>query len=113
MSARSWRSAVTLLSFCTTMNKNNVTRDGMLRELRILGMRRKAKVTPSQVCAAREFSGLTQRECALLMATSTRSWQQWESGARSMKGRDFEFFCLLTHSHQTRVALQKLKVKRV
>lgn len=95
------------------VHKNTKNHKNPLPELRALCSRSKANATPKDVTAVRKSVGLTQRECALLMTTSLRSWQQWESGARSMKGRDYEFFCLLTHSHQSRVALLKLKLKRL
>jgi putative transcriptional regulator len=91
------------------MQKNN---DATLKELRLLCTRHKAQASPAAVSAARRLSGLTQRECALLMTTSIRSWQQWEAGERVMKGRDFELFCLLIHSHPARKALLRLKIRR-
>jgi putative transcriptional regulator len=95
------------------MNKNTGNHKDPLLELRALCARGKATPAPADVTEARKRAGLMQRECAELMTTSIRSWQQWESGDRVMKGRDFEFFCLLTHSHHARVALLKLKVKRM
>ena len=37
--------------------------------------------TPEQVREAREAAGLTQASAAVLVHTSTRSWQQWEAPA--------------------------------
>jgi DNA-binding transcriptional regulator YiaG len=93
-------------------SKNGLKDSRVLVELRALCVRRKAKTEPAYIREARIRCQLTQKESALLMATSTRSWQQWESGSRVMKGRDWELFCLLTQSHEARAALLTLKIRR-
>lgn len=61
-------------------------------------MTRQASPSPSDVLSMRERLqehkgiGITQaqRECAVLLHTSLRSWQQWERGERKMHPAFFE-----------------------
>lgn len=81
-------------------------------ELRAIGSRRKYIPKRVDIIAARQTLGLSQPECAKIIHTSTRSWQQWEWGEREMKPRDWELFCLLTQSAEARAALLRLKLRR-
>jgi hypothetical protein len=47
--------------------------------------------TPDEIAAGRAAVGLTQREAgAVLDCPSYRTWQDWERGAKPMRGRDWQ-----------------------
>lgn len=48
--------------------------------------------SPAEILAARKAAGLTQTEAARLVASSCRSWQQWEAGDRRMHPGLWELF---------------------
>ncbi len=49
---------------------------------------------PSMVKAAREYAGLTQKQCAALIHVTLRAWQCWEYGTRTMHPAFWELFCI-------------------
>jgi DNA (cytosine-5)-methyltransferase 1 len=50
----------------------------------------------SEILAARKAAGLSAREAAELLHTTTRVWQQWEYGERRMHAAFWELFQLKT-----------------
>jgi putative transcriptional regulator len=56
-----------------------------------------ANPTPAEVKAAREMTGLSQREAGRLIFRSLRTWQNWEFGERAMPPDSFALFLLLTN----------------
>ena len=56
------------------------------------------KPTPDMVKAAREETGLTQREASRAMfgPDSIRTFQNWETGARQMSRASYFLFLLMT-----------------
>lgn len=50
--------------------------------------------SPEEIRAARETARLTQAAAGALLHTTSRTWQQWESGARSMHPAFWELFKL-------------------
>lgn len=51
--------------------------------------------TPAQILAARREAGLTQAQAAeRVLATSYRTWQDWERGQRSMPASVWELWRL-------------------
>lgn len=51
---------------------------------------------PEEIKAARKASGLTQAQAGALVHCHWRSWQDWESGRRSMHPAIWELFLLKT-----------------
>ena len=47
-----------------------------------------------EIRAAREAARLTQAAAGALLHTTSRTWQQWESGARSMHPAFWELFLI-------------------
>ncbi len=56
--------------------------------------------TPDEVFGARFTARLSQSDSAALVYTTTRSWQQWESGARKCHRAFLELFCRKTGQHE-------------
>lgn len=50
--------------------------------------------SPKQIKAARDASGLTQTDAAHLIYSTLRTWQDWESGGRTMHPAHWELFNL-------------------
>lgn len=48
--------------------------------------------SPTDICTAREATGLTQTQAATLIHSSLRTWQQWEAGDRRMHAGLWELF---------------------
>lgn len=53
-------------------------------------------VTPGQVKQARHNAGLSRTEAAKLVYATYRTWQNWETGDRSMHYGLYELFLLKT-----------------
>ena len=47
---------------------------------------------PEEIRAAREASGLTQTEAAMLIFSKLRTWQDWEAGTARMHPAFWELF---------------------
>jgi DNA-binding transcriptional regulator YiaG len=56
----------------------------------------KTKVNPQKIKKARHKLGLTQPEAASVIGAATRTWQDWEAGARNMPLAKWELFVLKT-----------------
>lgn len=54
---------------------------------------------PDQVRTARSRAGHTQTEAGHLVGGSLRTWQDWESGKRSMPAATLALYLLLTDQH--------------
>lgn len=52
--------------------------------------------TPAEILAARNAAGLTQTEAGMMVKSSLRAWQQWESGDRRMHPGLWELFLIRT-----------------
>lgn len=52
------------------------------------------KPTPQQLKETRLKAGLTQPNCAEMVHVSTRNWQQWEAGDRSINMAAWELFLI-------------------
>ena len=74
----------------------------------------KTNPTPEQVRAARDKSGLTQREASLIVfgADSPRGFQNWETGARQAPLGQWVLFLLMT-GQATLEDAQDAAIKRV
>jgi DNA-binding transcriptional regulator YiaG len=58
--------------------------------------RPKDNPTPVQIATARERAGQTQEQAALVIYSTTRSWQKWEQAASRMHPGLFELYLLKT-----------------
>lgn len=56
----------------------------------------KPSPTPDEIRAARAAAGLTQCAAAELIYATTRAWEDWEGGRRSMHPAMFELFLAKT-----------------
>lgn len=56
----------------------------------------KRVITSEEVYQARYDARLTQREAAMLIGVSCRTWESWECGARNMPDCKMILFRLLT-----------------
>jgi len=52
--------------------------------------------SPDKIKDARVNAGLTQTQAASLIYKGLRTWQQWESGDRTMDAALFELFVIKT-----------------
>lgn len=52
--------------------------------------------TPAAIKAAREAAGLTQTAAAVLVYSTCRAWQKWESGEARMHPGMYELFLIKT-----------------
>jgi DNA-binding transcriptional regulator YiaG len=66
---------------------------------RIIRAMKKESPTPEAIRQARNNRGMTQTEAAALVYSALRTWQQWESGDRTMHPAIFELFLIKTHQH--------------
>jgi DNA-binding transcriptional regulator YiaG len=55
-----------------------------------------ANPSREDILAAREAAGLTQTEAGMMVKSSLRAWQQWESGDRRMHPGLWELFLIRT-----------------
>lgn len=53
-----------------------------------------AAPSPEAIQTAREATGLTEAEAGGIVYSSTRDWQQWESGEKRLHPAIWELFCL-------------------
>lgn len=51
-------------------------------------------VTRGRIAASRKAAGLTQDQAAALVHAATRTWQDWEYGAREMPMAQWELWCI-------------------
>lgn len=51
-----------------------------------------------EIRAAREAARLTQKTAAEMLHCTSRTWQQWESGARSMHPAFWELFSIKSNA---------------
>lgn len=51
---------------------------------------------PSEILAARQAAGLTQAQSAALVHSTTRRWQEWESGTHRMHPATYELYLIKT-----------------
>jgi DNA-binding transcriptional regulator YiaG len=54
--------------------------------------------TPEQVREARDAVGLSQRQAAELVHSTTKAWERWESGERPCHPAIFELFAMKSHA---------------
>jgi len=59
-------------------------------------------ITSDEVYRARYDARLTQREAAMLIGVSCRTWESWETGARNMPTCKMVLFRLLTAKKEIR-----------
>ena len=55
--------------------------------------------TPDEIRAARAAAGHTQTEAGAIVWVAMRTWQDWESGARSMPAAAWELYMVKTGRH--------------
>lgn len=58
-------------------------------------------MTPETIKNVRQQSGLTQSECAVVVAVTRRQWQRWEAGVVMMPPTAWEWFLLTIDAHPT------------
>lgn len=58
-------------------------------------------MTPTDIRAARTAAHLTQTQAGQTIGGTLRTWQDWESGARTMPSAAWDLFLLCTDQHPT------------